>query len=328
MPHTAHALDTQAQTMVATAASSAPSVLNAQPWSFVTTPALVEVYAEPGSASIPTPSAARDVRLSCGAAVFNIRVALARLGRGARVSVLPDPENPLLVARVEVTGDAPDPDLDALYPWVADRRTNRFPFRDRALPAGVLALLHDAAAREGATLRLLDGEPEYQRILTLIRKATLVEEEPVREDRAARISDGAAPASIPVGNLGPVPRAAGPDVPPVRDLAEGLDLPGRGAAAFEPRPDLAVLETPGDDPAAWIAAGQALQRLLLEATGHGVAASFANQPLEDPDLREDVSSSAAHYGHPQMVLRLGYPRVRPPATPRRPLAEVHRRVEE
>ncbi|MFC8229553.1 Acg family FMN-binding oxidoreductase [Streptomyces sp. NPDC057287] len=325
MQHTDHAtLNASEQLVVAAAAAAAPSVFNTQPWSFVFTDAGMEVHADPHDASMPTASAARDVRLSCGAAVFNARVALARRGHGSRVSVFPDEGDPLLVARVAVTDDAPDRALDELYRWLGSRRTNRYPFRPEGIPAAVLALLHDAARREGATLRLLEGEPEYQRMLTSIRHATWAEDDAVREDRGARLSPSARPPAIPVGNLGPVPRPGRPDDAPVRDMAQGLDLPGRGSAAFEPHPDLAVLETADDDPGAWIAAGQALQRLLLEATGHGIAASFANQPLEDAELRPDVASGAAHFGHPQMVLRLGYATQQPPIPPRRPLSQVIR----
>ncbi|AEN09072.1 MULTISPECIES: hypothetical protein [unclassified Streptomyces] len=325
MPYPDHALDVPEQTAVAAAAASAPSVLNSQPWLFTTGPQGVEVHADPRRAPTATASAQRDVYLSCGAALFTVRAALARLDRAVRVSVLPEAGDPLFVARVTVTGDGGDPEAAALYRWVGDRRTNRYPFRPEPVPAGVLALLSGAAEHEGATLRRLDAEPEYQRVLTLIRRASLAEDDAVREDRTDRLTTGVPPA-VPVENLGPVPRRDGTDSGAVRDLAPDLALPGRGTAAFEPHPELAVLETAEDGPASWVAAGQALQRLLLEATGHGIAASFANQPLEDAELREEVSSSAAHFGHPQMVLRMGYPLTRPPAAPRRPQHEVLRRV--
>jgi hypothetical protein len=120
----------------------------------------------------------------------------------------------------------------------------------------------------------------------------------------------------PARSLGPLP-----DEPTgaVRDLAVGHDVAGWGSTAFESHPVLAVLETRGDLPVDWLTAGQALLRVLLSGTQHGVAASFANQPLEDPDLRAEVASEARHYGNPQMILRLGMgadvaptPRPRPP----------------
>lgn len=73
--------------------------------------------------------------------------------------------------------------------------------------------------------------------------------------------------------------------------------------------------------------GQALQRVLLVATNEGLVASFMNQPLEDGDLRWQVRSPQTGVGHSQMLMRIGYG-VPVPPTPRRPVAEVARRLEE
>jgi nitroreductase len=67
-------------------------------------------------------------------------------------------------------------------------------------------------------------------------------------------------------------------------------------------------------------AGQALQRVLLTATAHGIAAAPLTQPLETAaawlvrDPLEDVEQ-------PQMILRLGYG-LPISATPRRPVSDV------
>lgn len=62
-------------------------------------------------------------------------------------------------------------------------------------------------------------------------------------------------------------------------------------------------------------------RVLVTGTRYGVAASFANQPLENPDLPEEVGSKAKLYGTAQMVIRLGMG-VEVAPTPRRPLTDV------
>jgi hypothetical protein len=83
-----------------------------------------------------------------------------------------------------------------------------------------------------------------------------------------------------------------------------------------------VLGTDGDDPAAWLAAGQAMQRVLLEATLRGLSASFLNQALELEHFRRPFTQLARR-GYPQLVLRFGYGPPAP-ATPRRAVAEVLR----
>jgi len=86
-------------------------------------------------------------------------------------------------------------------------------------------------------------------------------------------------------------------------------------------PVLAVLGTDADTPAAWLTAGQALMRVLLQACRQGMSASFLNQPIEVAELRPRLREVIGCPGFPQLLLRMGYGHaVRP--TPRRPLGEV------
>ena len=77
------------------------------------------------------------------------------------------------------------------------------------------------------------------------------------------------------------------------------------AGSYESRPQLAVLATARDDPADWLRAGQALQRVLLTATVSGLAASFLYQPIELHDMRQSTGWWPWPEC-PQIILRLGY----------------------
>jgi hypothetical protein len=82
--------------------------------------------------------------------------------------------------------------------------------------------------------------------------------------------------------------------------------------------------TDGDDRQAWVQAGRALGRVLLVATAAGVAASPLTQALDWPATRSRLSSRLSLVGHPQMLLRMGYPREGAAAavSGRRPVDEV------
>jgi Nitroreductase family len=71
----------------------------------------------------------------------------------------------------------------------------------------------------------------------------------------------------------------------------------------------------------WIAAGQAMQRVLLTATAAGLQASFLNQPIEISSMRLQLSRELALPRDPQLLLRFGYGPSSAP-TPRRPVADV------
>ena len=112
----------------------------------------------------------------------------------------------------------------------------------------------------------------------------------------------------------------------LRDFGGGRRSgPERADGPVEEHPVVAVLHTPADDPEDWIRGGQALMRMLLAAATDGFVASYLNQPLEIPALRQQVRDELRLDGWPQLVLRLGRPSgPLPPPTPRRNPADLLR----
>ncbi|MGP3915990.1 Acg family FMN-binding oxidoreductase [Nonomuraea sp. 10N515B] len=315
------------------AAVAAPSVHNTQPWRFRRADdATMDLYADLDRLLAVTDPLGRGLGISCGAALFNLRLAIRMTGHDPQVQLLPDPgERPDLLATVRTTpGSPPDHDERLLYGMIPHRRTNRFPFDGRPLPRNVFLDLVTAAYPEGATLVLVKGRTA-RRVLDMVAVAegTLTAEESYRAELARWTGSQTRSDGVPEHAFGPRPRHG---ELPMRDFALGgaqavRDLrpgaagePGREQADFEPDPQLAALFTKGDSPLDWLRAGQALQRVLLTATAHGVAASLFSQPLDlrPPQHRGD---HAGPLGHVQMLVRLGYgPPV--PRVPRRPVFEV------
>jgi hypothetical protein len=91
---------------------------------------------------------------------------------------------------------------------------------------------------------------------------------------------------------------------------------------FEKAPTLLVLSTRTDDVADRVRAGQALQRLLLEATAAGLSTSLLGQAVERRELRWLLRDPLHGVGVPQMLIRIGYGTVAGAMTPRRSVAEV------
>src|SRR5262249_21399006 len=113
------------------------------------------------------------------------------------------------------------------------------------------------------------------------------------------------------GGAGGVPglrsgRRPARDRAPIRDLGRGSPVTALPTGRYEPRPHLAVLATARDEPADWLRAGQALQRVLLTATVNGLAASFLYQPLELHDRQQSPPGWWPWPECPQTILRLGY----------------------
>jgi len=72
-------------------------------------------------------------------------------------------------------------------------------------------------------------------------------------------------------------------------------------------------------------AGRALSRMLLTASVHGLAASFATTVLENPTTRHEVVRSLGLVGAPQMLVQLGYGEPGPRSS-RRPVTGTQTRT--
>ncbi len=314
---TAHDVELLTRTAV-----RAPSLHNTQPWAFAFGDRHVELYADPSRHLQRADPTGRSLHISCGAALFNLRVAAGHLGMHPLVRVLPDDDDPSLIARID-TGHrhrAPG-SLDGYYRAVWLRRTNRLPFHDRPVPPAAIERLTTAAIVEGAALRVYDDETEVRRVVELLRAGDAADRsDPARvTERQAWVGGHHRREGIPLESLGP--RPAGQDAA-FRDLGYAVSTV-RDSATFEQAPTLGMLSTPLDGPADWVRAGQALERVLLEATLSGLSVSFLNQPLEHRDLRWLVRNPLTGVGHTHMLLRIGFGD-EVPLTPRRPLDEVRR----
>jgi len=314
------------------AAVHAPSVHNTQPWRFGHSERTIDVYADAGRRLRVADPAGRELMISCGAAVFTLRVALCYLGRLPHIRLFPDPSRPALVARVSWDQDriAADPYEREMYAAITVRRTHRGGFGPAPLPTGTIAALRAEAAREGAMLRLVPaGDPR-----DALAAAVQAGEHALRLDgnRAAEQADwvvapgsprrdGILPAAYPAG-----PAHTEPDFPG-RDFAAGqgwgLAIPAAGERSSGV---VCLLATSANESPDWVAAGQALQRVLLRAAACGVAAALHSQPLELPQLRDFIRVQLAARAHPQLIIRLGVTGQAGPGADttsiRRPVTEV------
>ena len=302
------------------AAILAPSSHNTQPWMFNVSGTRISVFADKTRALPANDPDGRELAISCGAALFNLRAAAAHAGIDAKAEILPEPDHGELLAAVDLHRGPQVPERIAeLYVVIPKRRTYRKPFAQRPVPESVLADLAEAAEQEGAWLRVLSDERERREAALLVTLGDAVQwADPAWRRELAdwmhsrRHGDGL----IVPGLIAPIVRAV------VRsfDMGKGVGAKdGRLAAAS---PVLAVLGTHADSRKAWVEAGQALQRLLLSACGAGLQASFLNQPIQIAALRPQLQHAIAVSGFPQILLRLGYPSEDLPAVPRRSLDAV------
>jgi nitroreductase len=318
-------LDRTTARAVISLANRAPSVHNSQPWRWRIGTSSIDLFADPGRALPATDPEGRDLRLSCGAALHHLRVALLAAGLGTTVHRLPDPAQPTHLATVEIHPGRPSPEDLALARAIENRRSDRRVFSSWPVPPEMLTVLVERAAGEGALLRVLDRESDRSAVARLIEHAAV--EQALSPDMAQETADwtgrdrgareGVPAASIPAEPGGTVP---------VRQFARG-DLPQSPLGRYEPDGTVvALLATPADGAADQVQAGEALSAVLLGATHFGLATDPISQPLEVPATRAQLQAAVlGGTAAPQVLLRLGWApltTIPVPQTGRRPLADT------
>ena len=168
---TTAALDAATLEKLISAAVAVPAIDGSRPWRCRLDPATttIEVHVAGGRAPLSADATGQALHLSAGAAVFNLRAAIAHFGWTPVVELLPDPAEPGFLAAVRLAGPRPDGnpcDGAELYDAVWRRHSSRFPFDGPPVPGDVRAEITEAATAEGAIL-VFAGPQETVRILRL-----------------------------------------------------------------------------------------------------------------------------------------------------------------
>ena len=315
-------LSTEQIDVLLSAAVAAPSMHNTQPWRFEVNGNVIDVFLD-GSRALPAEDpTGRAMRIAAGAATFNLRCAAASMDLGSWFGLVPDPNEPDLVARIVVEPTSePEHVLQQLYHEIPRRHTSREPVQAVHLSTDDRMNLIRAAMAEGAELTWLPAV-KIKEVLQMLIDTDLREigDWHRRAERAHWVGGERSTDGIPSAVLGPRSTAY---PSPVRDLGTRPTDQTRSRATFEAEPALAILSTEADTKADQLAAGLALQHVLLSATREGLKASFLNQPLEFDDLRRAVQRTTGKAGFAHMVIRFGHS-VAAGTTPRRPVSAVVR----
>lgn len=325
----------------------APSILNTQPWRFGIVEDQVKIFADWSRALPVTDPEGRELTISCGAALLNLRVAMRAFGYGSDVKIYQSAEKDEPLAEIKLVGTV-DPSADdlGLRNAIVMRRTNRQKMESRALPQDFLRKLSSISDAASAALVVMSEIGAKRRIVELVGTAekSLLSNSNYRDELAhwiqQRVSEGVAlhdeAQSRMAGHLANMPtQMAGhlPDMPTQPELsmpqaasagrmfAVGEDATKRHLDQLATAPVMVAVITKKDDRESWIAAGQMMQRVLLLATVAGASASFLNPPIEVPALRSELAKIAGISEMPQVLLRIGYaPEISP--TPRRSVGQV------
>jgi nitroreductase len=323
----AHFPDVETVRSALSLALRAPSVHNSQPWKWKVGEHSLHLYSDPEMHLPHTDPDARDMMLSCGAALNHCVVAFAALGWQSKVHRFPNPSDPHHLAVIELHR-YPANEIDvALAAAIPRRRTDRRFFSSWPVPQGDVVLMGARAARAGVMLRRVDELAHLKHLVTeaAVRHSTDTD---YLAELAMWSGRYAAVAGVPARSTPePDPSAA----IPARSFAGPVLAQTPGIAPTEDSGVVVALGTVDDDNMARLRAGEATSLVLLTATALGLASCLITEPLEIPETRAAVQADVfGADGYPQVLLRIGWAPINAdplPSTPRRDLSEVVARLD-
>lgn len=303
------------------AAAQAPSVHNAQPWSYQVFPDRIELRADLSRRLPAADKDDRELRLGLGASLMNLKLAL--LNAGVRPSIQLRPAgSPGVEAVVTSLGHGSlDETTSRLHAMIGQRRTNRKQFEDGEIPMAHQEQLIRAAEAEKAWLQVVNDQAQKARLVQLSDQAFRVQAaDPayVAEFQEWIGRPPKSPDGVPQASAGPAPESQDKWVK--RDFSGGQVRHRMVGHDFEKEPLLAVLASYNDAEFGQLQAGMGMQRMLLTATSLGLAASFLSQVIEVDNVRVQLQQLLGGTVFPQSMIRLGFGTPVPP-TPRRPVEE-------
>ena len=307
----------------------APSSHNTQPWHFALRRNQIELYAD-RTRSLPVIDPDnRELIISCGAALANLSIAMRHFGYHADFAQFPEPNDTDLIATVGLGREhLPTCQDEILFQAIPMRRTNRSAYENTPISRSLLYEMRAACTSQGVSLTETSDKEQKLAIAELVAEGD--RRQMANPEFRAELAHWIHPAGVESHDGIPcyaqnIPKVLDFAAPFMARLIRTFDMGDftavRDADLANASAVLAVISTPTDSLADWLAAGMALERVLLIARAAGVWTSFLNQPIEVSELRLALHGLTHCPGTPQILLRMGYGRESDP-TPRRALDEV------
>jgi hypothetical protein len=306
----------------------APSTFNTQPWKFRVTAEGIQVFVDYGRRMPVADPGNRELIMSAGAAIMNLRIAAARflLQCSVAYNYTGSSEEPVAEVRLSPAEQhqRPNAALVDLFGAITFRHTNRKPFLVSRVPASVITRLQHLEEGSEASLLISTDGALNTKVADLIAEADRIRlaDPSYRHDIAEWLRPGVTPGrdGLPGEVLGQEERVAA-----VNSWATNVIDAGKLRAAQDRNLCIqapALVAICGEDALPyWLAAGELLEKTLLFLTREGLFASYFNSPVQIPALRIQLRKLLGVSAWPHLLLRIGYSLNEPVLTPRRPLED-------
>lgn len=312
----------------------APSSHNTQPWQFSVDGNSIVVSPDLKRRLEVSDSSNRQLYISLGAAVANLKVAAHYFG-WETTEIIEEHEG-MISKRIELqVGYNRTPEDETLFKAITERVSNRRSHQSRAIPQE----MHEAVNRFTDDLNLQVEIVEDKERLAKVGELTGEGEQEAFSgiNFRAELEKWIRPSTTENYDGMPISSLVSPSgIMPNFFIEKGFWAVvksgiGSGEAAKITRKLISqqttavgVISTP-DNPQSWMKAGELFEKIALEATNLGLSTSVLAVLIETGEFHKDLQEVVGLKERPQMMFRLGYPSAEAPLSPRWRAEELNKR---
>lgn len=307
-------LDVDAAQAALAVAVRAPSIHNTQPWRWRLADNGLTLLADRTRQLTVADPDGHSLLVSCGAAMHLTEVGLLAEGWVVNTVVLPEPDDPDVLATFRpLSRRTPDPHDADLADAALRRRSDRRPFGQEAVSPAAVEALRAAVGGAEAWVDFPHDDDQRVNLAVAVSWADRVERRDeaylaemqawLRDPDVHLLEDGVPLTAVPHV---PVGRPRHTDVP-LRDFEVGVTGAQLIARDVDERPLIAVIFTESDSAREQLEAGRAMMRLMLAAEQAGLSSCPLSQAVDFAAFRTRLQGLMGWVGYPQIMLRLGHP---------------------
>ena len=297
----------------------APSGHNSQPWKFEISKNKIVILPDYGRGRSVVDSENRELFISMGVVSKILAISASRFGMSFRRRIVKE--------RVEIIFDdeiTNKKNLE-LFKAITKRRTYREAFLKKRVALGVVEKLKKISGNEVA-IEIIDEVDKIKIMSMLVKKADIVwyksraliaELEEWMRDDLELSKDG-----LPTGMINMYKIAAETKYLFSKDSKIAKEKANDDESIAKNTPVFIILTTKNNAAENWIEVGETYGEIILTAQKLGLASGVLGSITELSGIKKEMTRQFKLDGHVQLVLSVGYAKVKVPETPRRPLEEM------
>jgi len=300
-----------------------PSSHNTQPWAVSVNENTINLFADFSRSLHFSDPDNRELYVSLGTALQNTLYAAEGLGNKYTVKAFPRGDNEL-VASISINGEAGKPDEEILNA-MKNRKSNRNRYDDREISSRISSSWKELVKDLEVELHIIENKKEKSEAGELIAKGTIdaMKNQGFKNELSKWVRNNwtGSHDGMPCYGLN-IPTIASFFAPVVLKYFNlGPMQAKQEKELIRSSPVVAVI-CGENNTSNWLRAGQAYERVTLDATRNDIKSATMTAAIEIGDYYKELMKILKTKKRPLVMFRLGYCQKEPKETPKRTVSEI------